>query len=277
MTMGPRSPSRRPALVAAVLALALAWALAAGADPSSPTTLKGFQRSGQYLLHASGKAIPDARIYYSRRAAAYLVLSDVFEYGVMILPRTRCVEKVTEEEMTEEDDGSIDVKKSTTPCSLGRYRLEGPDVVFKVGKVRARLEPKPPLLGGHLAAALIEHTPEYLRAAKVYKPDPKLMKELEASKKKARIQIFFGSWCSFCSRFLPNVLKVERLLKGKTKLHFEYFGLQPPPAAWVSPTATKMGVKKLPTGIIFIDGKEVGRIIGTEWIRPERYLVKYLK
>ncbi|MFV1959275.1 MAG: thioredoxin family protein [Planctomycetota bacterium] len=272
MTMGTRLCSRL-----AVLGVAAALALTAGADPSSPTVLRGFERSGQYMLHANGKAIPDARIYYSRRAAAYLVLSDVFESGVLVLPRTRCVESVSDEEMTEHDDESIDVKKNTTPCSLGRYRLEGPDVVFRVGKIRARLKPKPPLLGGHLAAALIEHTPEYLRDGRAYKPDPKLMKVLEASKKEARIQIFFGSWCSFCSRFLPNVLKVERLLKGKTKLHFEYFGLQPPPAAWVSPTATKMGIRKLPTGIIFIDDKEVGRIVGTEWIRPERYLVKYLK
>jgi hypothetical protein len=30
-----------------------------------------------------------------------------------------------------------------------------------------------------------------------------------------------------------------------------------------------MGVKKLPTGFIFVDNKLIGRLEGNDWIRPE--------
>ena len=94
----------------------------------------------------------------------------------------------------------------------------------------------------------------------------------------ARVQIFFGTWCSFCNKFLPNTLKVEEeLKKSGTKITFEFHGLPPPPAAWVTKEATKMRVKRLPTGLIFVNGKQVGRLEGNDWIKPEKSLSRIIK
>lgn len=246
------------------------------AEPDSHPTLKDFQRTGQYELRVKDEVLADAQIYHSESAYAYLVVTSAFEFAVLVLPRTRCVESVKTEEMTTREDGGIDVRKDVTPCSLGRFRLEGANVIFPVGDVEARLEPKPPLEGAHRRDAVLEHSPEYERAAKAYVPDAEAMDVLKQSARKARIQIFFGTWCTFCNRFIPCVLRVEEGL-AETELAFEYYGLPAPPAAWVSEASTRMGVKRLPTGIIFIDDKEVGRVIGTEWVRPEKALLRYLR
>ncbi len=247
-----------------------------GVGADAHPTLRDFQRTGQYMLYVDGKPIPDARIYRSTQAFAYLVVAEPFDVAVLVLQRKRCVEGVTPEEMAERTDGGVDVKKDVVPCSLGSFRIEGPDVAFKVGDLQARLRPKPPLEGRHPAAELVQHTPEYARAAKAYKPDPATMRVLKGTSKKAKVVLFFGSWCTFCNRFLPNAMRVEEEMKDTT-VEFEYVGLPPPPAAWVSEDASQNNVKKLITGLIYIDGREVGRLVGEPWIRPERSLLPYLR
>ncbi len=269
-------PSRWAAILVLATLAGVPSARAGDDTGDAHPTLRDFQATGQYVLWAKDEAVDQATIYYSEPSAAYLIVTEAFPDAVLILPRTRCVESVKSDEMIERDDGGIDVKKEAMPCGLGRFRLEGADVVFDVGDIPARLKPKPPLLGGHRRDALLEHSPEYARGAKAYKPDMDVIEQMKKANKKARIQIFFGSWCSFCARFVPHILRVEEELQG-TDLSFEYFGLEPPPAAWVGETATKMGIKRLPTGIIFVDDKEIGRIIGTEWIRPEVALARFLR
>lgn len=259
-----------------ILVLPLFLSMGAAEANDAHPTLRNFQRTGQYMLHVDGKPIPDARIYRSSQAFAYLVIADPFDVAVLVLQRKRCVESVTPEEMAKRADGGVDVKKDVVPCSLGSFRIEGPDVAFKVGDVRARLVPKPPLKGRHGVAALVQHTPEYARAAKAYKPDPESLRILKATGKRAKVVLFFGSWCTFCNRFLPNTMRVEEAMKD-TAVKFEYVGLPPPPAAWVSEDASRNGVKKLITGVIYVDGREVGRLVGEPWIRPERSLLPYLR
>lgn len=259
-----------------VVALLLASPLAAVSDGHSE--YKDFFLSGRYVLRADGKPVPKAKIYHSDRAAAYLLVADVFEHAVLILPRTGCVEGVTAEQLKEREDGGIDLLIDATPCRLGKFRLEGADVVFCVGKMPARLQPKPPLIGTHGSSELVEHSPEYARAAKLYEPDPAKMEILVGSKMEARIQIFYGTWCSFCNRFLPNTMKVEEELKKKgTKLTFEFHGLPRPPAAWATKEATKMRVRRLPTGFVFVEGRQIGVIEGNDWIRPEVSLSRIIR
>jgi len=241
-----------------------------------PVTYEGFLPSGQYVLFLDGAQVEGAKIHLSAGNYAYLVLADVFDVGVLVMPRRGCVEHVAASEIHGHEDGTLDVVKQSVPCSLGAFRLEGSHVVFQVGERQARLQPKPPLLGLRSAAELFHHSPEYLRNARAYTPDPTLVAALRASTTKPRIEVFFGSWCSFCNRFLPCVLRVEQELAG-TGVEFVYRGLPPPPAAWVSPDAVQNGVKKLITGILTVDGKEIGRIVGNDWIQPEKALTRYLR
>ena len=273
----PQTPGARLAVLVGVLLL-VGGAVAARADGQAHPTLQDFQLSGQYVLHVEGKLDSDARIYHSRRGAAYLIVAEAFETPVAVLQRKRRVEGIDGEGLLERDDGGYDVAVRARTRDYGPFRLVGTDVTFRVGAQAARLKPRPPLTGTHWSKKLVEHSPEYGRAAERYRPDPTQLKVLADSGMEARVQIFFGTWCSFCNKFLPNTLKVEEELKeAGTKIRFEFHGLPPPPAAWVTKEATRMRVKRLPTGFIFVDGKQIGRLEGNDWIKPERSLSRIIK
>ena len=266
------------AALACIVAVAATFGGHAAADDTPHATLRDFQLSGQYVLNVEGKLVSKAKIHHSRRGAAYLIQADAFEDPVLVLQRTRRIESLPEASLLEREAGGFDVAADAKTQDQGTFKLIGGDVVFEVGDLKARLKPRPPLTGTHWSKKIVEHSPEYGRAAKVYRPDPAKMKILAGSEMEARVQIFFGTWCSFCNKFLPNTLKVEEeLKKDGTKITFEFHGLPPPPAAWVTKEATQMRVKRLPTGLIFVDGKQVGRLEGNDWIKPERALSRYLK
>lgn len=259
--------------VFAVLALLIAFAMPAAGRPAR-NRLQNFQRTGQYALFVKGEEITKAKVYRAR--GGYLVVSEKFSYGILLLLRTRCVESVKTEELVERKDGGVDIQKDAVPCDLGRFRLQGADLVFEVTEMEIRLKPKEPLTGGHYRDAVLNHSPEYERLGRTYKPDAQAIESIKKSNKKARIQVVFGTWCTFCGSVMPSILRVEEALED-TDLSFEYYGLPRPPAAWATETAAQLGIKKLPTGVIFMDDKEVGRIIGREWLRPEVALAKLLK
>jgi hypothetical protein len=54
-------------------------------------------------------------------------------------------------------------------------------------------------------------------------------------------------------------------------VQFEYFGL---PRDLKAPEAQRLKVKAVPTGIVYVNGKEVGRISGDGWKTPEATLAK---
>lgn len=263
------------ALVASV-ALVLLVRGPAGRAEDQPVSIPGFLPSGLYVLELDGAVVEDATLYQAKASSAFLVLAPGLDDGVLVLPRRGCAERVAEADLTRHEDGSIDVSKATVTCDLGPYRLEGGHVLFAVGARAARLKPTPPLVGRHTAASLLRHTPEYARAAKAYQPDAAAVAALRARGRPAQVEVYFGSWCSFCTRFLPGVLRVEQELAG-SGIEFVYQGLPPPPAAWMTPEAVRHRVKKLITGIVLVDGREVARIVGNGWIVPEKALVETLR
>jgi thiol-disulfide isomerase/thioredoxin len=89
--------------------------------------------------------------------------------------------------------------------------------------------------------------------------------------KPVRVRVFFGSWCPHCKEQLPSLLRVEDELRGSSsKIQFEYYGL--PQGFGKEPEAKKYNVGSVPTGIVFVDGMEVGRITGGDWSSPEKRL-----
>jgi len=71
------------------------------------------------------------------------------------------------------------------------------------------------------------------------------------------------------------ILKVEDQLQG-SPVKFEYIGLKRPPEAWKDPEVKRLKVSGVPTGIVYRDGKEIGRITGDIWNAPEVSLSKII-
>jgi thiol-disulfide isomerase/thioredoxin len=88
-----------------------------------------------------------------------------------------------------------------------------------------------------------------------------------------KVRVFFGSWCPVCKQRVPYLLAVEEALEG-SRVAFEYLGLPLAPAAWKDPEVVRLKVTTVPTAIILVDGKAVGRLVNQDWSTPEVELAR---
>ena len=265
------------ALVAAIpLAIGPLAAPAASHAQSIPSAnpFRGFQPSSDYSLVVGGKLAPTAEIYLNDRIPALLILTSKLPSPVMLTPRSGRVESVNLMKVSKQKDGSIDLFADAVVAPLGQFAMEGKNIAFTVPKEKATqkvvLVPKAPLLGLKKNADLKAYLPEYGRGAGNYTPNGAAVADLRKRSAPARVRVFFGSWCSHCRQHVPLLLKVEDEVRNP-RIQFEYYGLPP---SLQDPEGQKAGVHAVPTGIVYVNGKEVGRI--DNWNNPEVALDRIL-
>ncbi|HEX4953275.1 MAG TPA: thioredoxin family protein [Thermoanaerobaculia bacterium] len=263
--MKPSQPSR--AWIAAVCLTAMA-ASTALSQAAADSVLRDFSPTSEFVIWIAGKEVPKAELYESPVAGAYLLITSSLASPVLVSRRTGTAESINLMKVVKRPDGQVDLLADATLTPLGRLGVEGTDILFKAENKEVRFKPKPPLVGAHSRADLLAHSPAYQRTADAYRPDPSTLDRLKRQPKNAEVRIFFGSWCPHCRRYLPNALKLEELTAG-SKVSFRYYGLDVPPQAWRDPEAVKLGVKGVPTAIVFVEGREVGRIQNNDWITLE--------
>ncbi|MFN7943199.1 MAG: thioredoxin family protein [Thermoanaerobaculia bacterium] len=236
----------------------------------SDSLFSGFQASGDWAADIGGKPANQAEIYYSERAKSILVMDAALPSPVLVNVAGRTVETLDLMKVAKQPNGSVDLLADAVLAPQGSFTVDGDGqsmtVSFKIGDLPMSLRPKPWLLGSHPGADLLAYNPEYARGAYVYQPDPAAMKVLKAQKGKIRVRTFFGSWCPHCKKHVPMLLKVMQGLAGSA-IQFEFYGLPSPLNQ--DPEAVKNDIQGVPTGIVYIDGKEVGRIPNSEWANPE--------
>ena len=257
----------------AVLALMAAVPLGAQGVPSA-SPLRDFQMYSDYSLVIDGKPVPAAEIYLSEKIPALLILTSKLPSPVMLTPRTGRVESVNLMKVSKQKNGSIDLFADAVVAPLGQFALEGKNIAFTIQKEKATqkvvLVPKAPLLGLKKNADLKAYLPEYVRGAGNYAPDGAAVADLSTRSAPARVRVFFGSWCSHCRQHVPRLLKVEDEVRNP-RIQFEYYGLPP---SLKDPEGQKVGVHSVPTGIVYVNGKEIGRI--DNWNNPEVALDRIL-
>jgi thiol-disulfide isomerase/thioredoxin len=229
--------------------------------------MNGFQQTGDYLLEVDGASSDGAKVYRSASAQAVLVVAPELAAPVLIRPRFRTVEKVNLLKLEEKADGSIDLLPNPIYAAEPGFQVVGSDVIFSVEGKSARLLPKPALIGFQDAASLTAHSPEYGQRAGYYQPTGPVVEALRQQGKDVRVQVFFGTWCPACGQMVPRIMKVAEQTEG-SKIDFQFYGLARQFSG--DPEAKKYGIKSVPTGGIFVDGKEVGRLSGNDWASPEK-------
>ncbi|HEV2852730.1 MAG TPA: thioredoxin family protein [Thermoanaerobaculia bacterium] len=259
------------ALVLALLAVTLPSAAARAQGVPSDSLLRGFQPSGDYVLIVNGKPA-GGEIYLNDKIPAFLVLSSSIPSPVLLTPRAGTVETVHIMKIAKQKDGSVDLLADAVLAPAGQFQMKGENVTFSYQGRNVSLNPKPPLVGLHQAQELKTHNPLYARTANAYTPNGAAIAALKGSKP-ATVRVYFGSWCPHCRQHVPLILKVQDQLQG-TPIKFEYFGLKRPPEGWNDPEIKRLNVRGVPTGIVYRDGKEIGRITGDNWNAPEVTLSK---
>jgi thiol-disulfide isomerase/thioredoxin len=264
---------RSAVLAAMALTLLAVPSISRAQGVPSDGVLRGFQPSGDYVLVVNGKPIPGAEVYENIQLPAFLVITSALPSPVLLTPRAGSVETVHIMKVAKQKDGTVDLLADAVLAPIGQFQMEGDNVLFTYEGRKVSLNPKPALTGLHPAADLKAHNPQYVRSASIYKPNPAAIASLKKEPNPVTVRVVFGSWCPHCRQHVPYILRVEDELKG-SKIRFEYLGLPKPPDAWKDPEVKRLGVKGVPTGIVYVNGREVGRIVGEAWNAPEVLLNK---
>lgn len=271
----------RPRLLGVVLSLALIVALAGALLAAAPAAawrvgadnvLRDFERTGDYVLIVEGKQVP-AEIYFSQRAAAILIISSSFPSPVMLSSGSGSVTTVNLMKVAKKPDGSIDLLADAQLAPQGLIEIADEENHFKVDGRSATLATALPLLGLRRAEEVTAHNPEYVPRAAAFAPNPQAVARLKREARPVTVRVFYGSWCPHCRELVPRVVKLEQVLKGG-KIRFEYFGL--PRNFGTDLPAKQNNIRGVPTAIVYVNGKEIGRITGNAWTAMESSLVTLL-
>jgi thiol-disulfide isomerase/thioredoxin len=261
-----------------LLLLALGAVLAGGlsiadAQVGADSFLRGFQRSGDFQLVVGGKVQPAAEIYaLPSGVPAFLILSSALPSPVLLLPGEGTVQTVQLMKIKKGQDGTVDLMADAALSPQGKFEIVGENVRFKSEGRTAALQPRPSLLGLKKGADLAAYDPGYTRRAKAYKPNDKAVQQLRKVAQPVRVRVFFGSWCPHCKEHVPFLLKVEEQIKG-SKVQIEYYGLA---KGLADGDSKKFGIQSVPTGVVYRNGKEIGRLNSNDWAAPESALVALL-
>ena len=253
-----------------VVTLAMLVAAVPAAAQGADSILRDFQLSGDWVVEIGGKAAPKAEVYFARGVPAFLVIAPELASPTLLVPREQTVNTVSFMKLAKRGT-TIDLLADAEVTPVGRVKLEGENVRFTVDGKPVVMKPRPHLLGTQDLAGMLDYSPDYRRKATSYKPDSAALATLKAAKQPVKVRVYFGSWCPFCSQHVPHLLRVAEELRG-SRVSFEFYGL-PQGAAFAADAAAKRDdVHSVPTGIVYVGGKEAGRIEGGEWAKPEQTL-----
>lgn len=238
---------------------------------------RDFAPSGTYILVQDREPNREAEILHSRRAAAFLILNSGFEDALLLEARTSTVSKVDPSAVKRHPDGRADLAADAEVTTLGRFLRNRREIQIRLQGYAADLEPNPPLIGWAKYEEVGRHSPEYLVDARTFPLDERAMKALEGFTGKARIQVYFGSWCPTCTRYMGRIMRLEKALQEMGKdIGVYYYGLPRPPAMYRDSEVRRQRIRKLPSGVIYRDGRRVGLVASTRWSKPAVELARLL-
>lgn len=264
-------PSRTARIL---LALALAAGLPLAAQSPTDEVQRGFELIDDYRLMGSDDRPVKASIYSSSATKAILIVpQDISTPRVILWPRSRTVESLHLMKVQTRPGGFAEVKKDPVAGRHDPFSVNGTKVRFQIDDRGFYLEPKPPLVGLFDAAGMLERSAVYSNRSESYQADQEKLEELGGLDSDVRVRVYFGTWCPACGQMVPRILRVAEGV-GESSLKFEFYGL--PRSFSGDLEAKRDAVKSVPTGIVFVDGKEVGRIAGNDWRKPEQALLELL-
>lgn len=248
----------------ALFALALLAALPLAAQ--GPTA--DFQLS-DYLVTIDGKRV-GAEVWQSRIAGEMLIITPALDSPVRLSLRDARVETVQLMKVDKRSDGGLTLLPDASDRPLGTFSVapNGDGVSFEMDGSNVELKQKPPLLGSQDLGGMKDYSRDYVRLAEQYKPSKPFLDRLRSESRPVRVEVYFGSWCPFCQQMVPRMMKVAEQLDG-SEIEVDFYGLPSGDAFAQDPKAKQLNLTGVPTGVVFIDGKEVGRIQTNGWKIPE--------
>ncbi|MGE0191059.1 MAG: hypothetical protein AB7T63_03365 [Planctomycetota bacterium] len=306
--MNPSRPIRTR--VARVSLLALAFLTGLGAWVAAGSSASAQDKHPEYnayhpssrLLTLDGEPVERARVYdryvkVGRNKSHHSCLvTDVPGYGALIVKRMGLrVLKVRPEDITVNDDLSRDLKLDAALTELGPVRIDPQmqwllfDLVRAGGSepVRGVIKDAPMLLGWKTLQEVLDSNKRFNAEVMMYTPDPESLAKLASVGGAWRVDMYFGTWCTQCERYLPRIIAtahthlaaMKKTNPKATEVSLRFYGLPPvggDPGYYDDPEVKARSIGKLPAGLIYKSGQLVGRIEGTNWENPAAALYAVL-
>lgn len=230
--------------------------------------------TGRYQLRLAETLDPTAQVFRAEKLPLVLVISEGLSGPWLIAGGERTATPLDPATLSRSEDGqelTIDpAQKAGT--ALAAAVEAGGILRFQVAGKRVALEPADPLLG-EVARESILAMPEWRRNAALYHPTLGDLRLLETAAVPTEVEVFFGSWCPHCEKYVPRLLTVSQQLKT-LNIRFKFHGV--PHKFDDDPEARLNKVVALPTALIRQGGKVVARIEELSWEHPEGSLTAAL-
>ena len=117
------------------------------------------------------------------------------------------------------------------------------------------------LLGRTRASAILAISEAWQNGRDSYEPNAEDIRVLAALRSPATLDVYFGSWCGDSRREVPHLLKILDLAAPRD-LRVRFYGVdraKKEPARLV----TRARIERVPTMILSVGRREVGRIVET--------------
>jgi hypothetical protein len=121
---------------------------------------------------------------------------------------------------------------------------------------------------------LFEKFPEWQAVSAAYQPRPDCVDKLRAFGREVRVEIYLGTWCSDSKAHVNELFKILEM--ADTPLFRVSCVGVPEDKDRRAPYYQGKDVVRLPTFFIFVDGREIGRIVETPERSVEEDLVRIL-
>lgn len=139
--------------------------------------------------------------------------------------------------------------------------------------------PRPIILGVMQPAAIRALGEAWASGEAAYEPLSAPVEFLASSEAAVEIEVFFGSWCGDSEQHVPHYLKIlaqveasrAALGRGPLPIRSRFVGVDRAKAEPADLVAGK-GIERVPTFLVSVDGREIGRVTETPVGRLEEDL-----
>jgi len=118
------------------------------------------------------------------------------------------------------------------------------------------------MLGPLTKEAILKGLPDWEAVAAAYNPKPHSLQKLKAVQQPVRVEIYLGTWCSDSQSHVSAYFKVLEMADNPL-IQTIYTGIPRDKAARLKYLPQAKNIEKLPTFLVYKDGKEMGRIVET--------------
>jgi len=260
------TPSFRSRAIVAI-ACALVGALTGGLAAAQPA-MNDFLPIDKFVFFLDGEEDANAEVYQSQSAGAYLVVPTLSESPLLVQARSAAVSTVNLMKVDRQPNGGVRLLDGAMLAPLGKFTIAGDGIEFSVDGRAAQLRNKPWLLGEQDLEAMRAYSRDYRTGADAYEFSEPLVRQLQAESRPVEVRVFFGTWCPHCQQVLPRVLRVAQELAG-SQVALSFYGLPQGDGFSADPEVKRLDIDSVPTAVVFVSGREVGRISGSSWKIPE--------